>query len=129
MTRNLTEIISLPNEEFRFTLESINSAFGISAATLKAIAQSHGVKEERIIIRALTQWAKEEVLGLDLDEPLLSSEQLEVLRQRRVRIDEDRKNRENRPSLFEQFKEQLRVDGEPDDAQLEKPGPHNEGPD
>lgn len=37
MTRNLTEIISLPNEEFRFTLESINSAFGISAATLNRL--------------------------------------------------------------------------------------------
>lgn len=115
MTKNLNEIVQRPDEEFRFTLEPINSAFGISADTLKAIAQSYGITPERIIIRALTQLAKVEIPDLDLDEPLLSDTQLEALRIRRLWIDGDRENKRYRPSLLEQFKEHLRVHGEPDE--------------
>lgn len=124
MTKKLKEIVQRPDEEFRFTLESINSAFGISADTLKAIAESYGVPPERIIIRALTQLAKVEIPDLDLDEPLLSEAQLEALRLRRLGIDEDHENKRNRPSLFDQFKEHLRVHGETDEKP-EEHGPRN----
>jgi hypothetical protein len=126
MPQNLTDVICQPDEEFRFALESINSAFGISADTLKAIANSYGVPVERIIIRAVTLWAKVEIPGLDLEEPLLSDDQLEALRLRRVRIDQDRENKQNRPSLLEQFKEHLQANREQDDAQYAEPEARNQ---
>lgn len=128
MTQNLTDVICRPEEEFRFALEPINSAFGISVDTLKAIANSYGVPVERIIIRAITQWAKKEIPSLDLDQPLLSDEQLEALRLRRLQIDEERENKQNHPSLLEQFKEHLRLHEEQDDAQPEEPQPGNGKP-
>jgi hypothetical protein len=129
MTRNLKKIVQRPDEEFRFTLESINSAFGISADTLKAIAESYGVLPEPIIVRALTEWAKIEVPGLDSDEPLLSEVQLKALRLRRLRIDKERNDKRNRPSLLDQYKEYSRVDGETDGGKPEELGTLNGEPD
>lgn len=125
--RNLDEIVQRPDEEFSFKLESINSAFGISADTLKAIADSYGVPPERIIIRALTQWAKVEIPDLDLDEPLLSEAQLEALRLRRLRIDEERQQAATGPTLLDLFKEAIREQGDTDEHS-ENSGTRHGGP-
>ena len=94
---------SQPDEEFRFTLESINSAFGISAETLKAIAASYDVPVDRIIRRAVTQLALVEIPDLDLDDPFLSPVQTEALRLRRNSVDEEHLLKSTGPSLLKVF--------------------------
>lgn len=97
-------------DQFTITLETINSAFGISADTLRAIAASHGVTEEQIIVRALTQWAKTEIPDLDLDSPTLTAAQLKMLLERRTSRDASK----NQPStsLHEMFKTITQEQGE-----------------
>jgi uncharacterized coiled-coil DUF342 family protein len=98
-----------PPELFTFSLEAINSAFGISADTLRALAQSYGIEEsqlDKLIVRVLTQWAKQEIPDLDLDSPELTAEQLKKLADRCESI---KKINQSTPSLLELFKE---IDGD-----------------
>lgn len=99
----MTQQCHTPSEQFTFTLENINSAFGISADTLRALAASYGVKEEEIVIRALTIWAKSEIPDLDLDSPVLSESQLKQLAARRELLDSIKN--QPLPSLREIFKQ------------------------
>ena len=99
---------SQPDEKFSFTLESINSAFGISAETLKAIASSYDVPVDRIIRRAVTQLALLEIPDLDLDDPFLTSAQTEALCVRRISVDEEPLRKSTGPSLLEVFKAQMK---------------------
>lgn len=76
------------DEQFTFALEDINSIFGISADTLRAIAHGHGVPVEQVVVRALTLYARAEIPDLDLDSPALSPEQVQALADRRTAADE-----------------------------------------
>jgi hypothetical protein len=64
-----------PETIFTFKLDEVNNAFGISANTLRALADSYGVTPEQIVIRVLTEWAKKEIPDLNLDEPELTTQQ------------------------------------------------------
>lgn len=68
---------------FSVTMEQFNSVFGISADTLRALADSYNTTPERLIIRALTLWAKADIPDLDLDSPSLTPAQIDYLAQRR----------------------------------------------
>lgn len=107
-------------DQFTITLENINSAFGISVDTLRAIAASHGVTEEQIIVRALTQWAKTEIPDLDLDAPTLTAAQLKTLLDRRTILDATKN--QSTSSLHEMFKS---ITGEQENHENAKPSPSN----
>lgn len=103
-----------PPKLFTFALEAFNSAFGISADTFEALANSYGVSEENLIVRALTIWAKSEIPDLDLDSPALSEAQLKQLAERRTRL--DILNNQPTPSLrdiFAQMEAQQGASDEP----------------
>jgi replicative DNA helicase len=111
---------------FTITLEDINSAFGISAETLTAIANSYGVTEEQIIMRALTQWAKAEIPDLDLDAPHLSQEQLNTLLERRRQLGDAKEA--NSLSLHDMFRHMARTQGAADDIDPMLKPPHGGNP-
>ncbi|UTY55849.1 hypothetical protein [Massilia sp. erpn] len=67
---------------FTVTLEQVNSAFGISADTLRALAASHGITPEALLVRAATAWAQADIPDFDLDTPELTPAQNEYLKQR-----------------------------------------------
>lgn len=109
-------------KSFTITLEDINSAFGISAETLTAIAESYGVSEEQIITRALTQWAKTEIPDLDLDAPSLTQDQLNMLLDRRRKLGESKEA--TQLSLHDMFKHMARAQGAADDNDAKLGPPH-----
>lgn len=101
LTSESTFAMNTPENTFSISLDQVNSAFGISAATLRALAKSHGVTEEAIIIRALSEWAKKEIPDLDLDSPELSEKQIQAL------LDSASKKdvlKDNAPSLLNLYK-------------------------
>lgn len=100
--------MSTPSNTIEVTLATVNSVFGISGDTLRAIAASYGVTEEQIIQRALTHWAKAEIPDLDLDAPIMTAEQLRALKERRKKIDSA--NHDN-VSLLEMFKSEIQKQG------------------
>lgn len=84
------ELVSSSTDQensFTVSLEEVNSAFGISSETLKALAASHGISPEALLVRAATTWALADIPDLDLDVPRLTAAQLEFLQQRRNAID------------------------------------------
>lgn len=87
---------------FTITMEKFNSAFGISADTLRALADSYGTTPEALVIRAVTMWARADIPDLDLDSPRLTEAQFEFLANRRRHLDAG----QNQPlqSLQETFK-------------------------
>ncbi|NEX63415.1 hypothetical protein [Noviherbaspirillum galbum] len=103
--------IDMP-KSFTFSLDDINSVFGISADTLSALAHSHGVSEQELIIRAVTQLARAEIPDLDLDAPRLSPEQVAQLMQRRVKLEESRQS--NGANLKDVFLDLLSEQGDAD---------------
>lgn len=109
-------------KSFTITLEDINSAFGISAETLTAIADSYGVSEEQIITRALTQWAKTEIPDLDLDTPHLSQDQLNTLLDRRRKLGESEEA--TQLPLHDMFMQMARAQGAADDKDANLEPPH-----
>jgi replicative DNA helicase len=113
-------------KSFTITLEDINSAFGISAETLTAIANSYGVPEEQIIMRALTQWAKAEIPDLDLDAPHLSQEQFNTLLERRRKLGDSKDA--NSLSLHDMFTQMARAQGASDDIDPMLKPPHGGNP-
>lgn len=95
---------------FTIELEQHNSAFGISADTLRKLAASYNVTPEALITRAVTMWAQAAIPGLDLDSPSLTSEQIEFLAQRQRTADAHA----NQPqqTLAEAFKKLLEGTGD-----------------
>ena len=61
--------------EFLIKFDEVNNVFGITGNTLRLLAQSRGIEPETLIIQVLTQWTKNEIPGLNLDEPDLTDEQ------------------------------------------------------
>jgi hypothetical protein len=109
--------IEMP-KSFTFTLEDVNSVFGISAETLSALAESQGISEEQLIIKAITQLAKAEIPDLDLDAPRLSPEQLAQLVQRRMKVDEHRQTT-GTTTLKDVFLKLVREEGDTDAPDVE----------
>jgi hypothetical protein len=72
---------------FKIELDPHNSAFGISADTLRLLAASYNVTPEALITRAVTMWAQAVIPDLDLDSPSLTPEQIELLHQRQQAAD------------------------------------------
>lgn len=72
---------------FKIELDEHNSAFGISAETLRLLAASYNVTPEALITRAVTMWAKAVIPDLDLDSPSLTPAQIELLAQRQHSAD------------------------------------------
>jgi hypothetical protein len=72
---------------FKIELDEHNSAFGISAETLRLLAASYNVTPEALITRAVTMWAQAVIPDLDLDSPSLTFEQIEFLAQRQHTAD------------------------------------------
>ena len=95
---------------FTIELERYNSAFGISAETLRLLAASYKVTPEALIGRALTMWAKAVIPDLDLDSPALTSAQIEFLTQHQRRADDS--NKHPQQTLAESFKKLLEGQGE-----------------
>lgn len=83
------------------TMEKFNSAFGISAETLRALAESYGITPEALIVRAVTMWAKADIPDLDLDSPRLTEQQFEFLANRRRHLDANQSQPQQ--SLHEAF--------------------------
>ena len=93
--------MNTPENTFSISLDQVNSVFAISAPTLRALANSHGVTEEVIIVRALTEWAKKEIPDLDLDSPELSKKQIQTLLDRASKREV---LKDNAPSLLDLYK-------------------------
>lgn len=72
---------------FKIELDEHNSAFGISAETLRLLAASYNITPEALITRAVTMWAQAVIPDLDLDSPSLTTEQIEFLAQRQQSAD------------------------------------------
>jgi hypothetical protein len=72
---------------FKIELDQHNSAFGISADTLRRLAASYNITPEALITRAVTMWAQAVIPDLDLDSPSLTPEQIEFLAQRQQTAD------------------------------------------
>jgi hypothetical protein len=106
---------------FTVTLESINSAFGISADTLRAMANSYGITPEAMLVRAATTWAQADIPDFDLDSPELTLAQLEHLNQRRASNDALATSQPT--TLAEAFKRLLGGTGE--NHENEKSSPRN----
>lgn len=75
------------DNSFNIELDEHNSAFGISAETLRLLAASYNVTPEALITRAVTMWAKAVIPDLDLDSPSLTPAQIELLAQRQRTAD------------------------------------------
>jgi hypothetical protein len=63
---------SVDSNSFTIALDEHNSAFGISAETLRQLAASYNVTPEALITRAVTMWAQAVIPDLDLDSPSLT---------------------------------------------------------
>lgn len=98
------------DNSFRIELDEHNSAFGISAETLRLLAASYNVTPEALITRAVTMWAKAVIPDLDLDSPSLTPAQIELLAQRQHAADAHA----NQPqqTLADAFKKLLEGTGE-----------------
>lgn len=79
--------ISVDTSTFIIELDEHNSAFGISAETLRLLAASYNVTPEALIIRAVTMWAHAVIPDLDLDSPSLTPDQIRLLAQHRHTAD------------------------------------------
>lgn len=110
---------------FTINLEPVNSAFGISADTLRALADSYGITPEAMLVRAATTWAQADIPDLDLDAPELSAEQTEHLKQRR--ISRDASTTSQPPTLADAFKRLIEGSGENHENDKSSPrhGGHN----
>lgn len=111
---------------FTVTLESINSVFGISADTLRAMADSYGITPEAMLVRAATTWAQADIPDFDLDSPELTPAQVEHLNQRRASYDASTTSQPT--SLAEAFKRLLGGTGdnhENDEKSVPRDGRHN----
>ncbi|CAN7645151.1 hypothetical protein [Massilia sp. LjRoot122] len=108
---------------FTVTLEPVNSAFGISSSTLRALAASYGITPEAMLVRAATTWAQADIPDLDLDSPELSADQVEHLKQRRITYDASTTSQP--PTLADAFKRL--VEGSGDKHENEKSSPRNGG--
>jgi hypothetical protein len=108
---------------FTVTLESINSAFGISADTLRAMADSYGITPEAMLVRAATTWAQADIPDFDLDSTELTPAQVEHLSQRRASYDALATSQPT--TLAEAFKRLLGGTG--DNHANEKSSPRNGG--
>jgi hypothetical protein len=73
---------SVDANTFKIELDEHNSAFGISAETLRLLAASYNVTPEALITRAVTMWAQAVIPDLDLDSPSLTPAQIKLLAQR-----------------------------------------------
>ena len=123
---NKQELVSSSSDQensFTVTLDSINSAFGISADTLRALADSHGITPEAMLVRAATTWAQADIPDFDLDAPELTSAQVEYLKQRRISHDVTTTNQP--ASLAEAFTRLIGGSGK--NHENEKSSPRNGG--
>jgi hypothetical protein len=123
---NNQELGSLSTDQdnsFTITLEQVNSVFGISADTLRALADSHGITPEALLVRAATTWAQADIPDLDLDAPVLTAEQIEHLNQRR--ISRDASTTSQPTTLADAFKRL--IEGTGDNHENEKSNPRNGG--
>lgn len=110
---NKQELVSSSSDQensFTVTLDSVNSAFGISADTLRALADSHGITPEAMLVRAATTWAQADIPDFDLDAPELTPAQVEHLKQRRISHDVTTTNQPT--SLAEAFTRLIGGSGE-----------------
>lgn len=108
---------------FKIELDEYNSAFGISAETLRILAASYSVTPEALINRALTMWAQAVIPDLDLDIPTLTPDQIKFLEQRQQLADV--KTNQPKQTLAEAFKKLLEGAGEHHDNA--KSSPRNGG--
>jgi hypothetical protein len=108
---------------FTINLEQVNSVFGISAETLRTLADSYGMTPEALLVRAITVWEKAEIPDLDLDSPELTPSQIAYLQQRRS--DYDALSTSQPTTLEETFKRL--IEGTGDKHAHEKSGPRNGG--
>lgn len=109
---------------FTVNLEQVNSAFGISADTLRALADSYGITPEAMLVRAATTWAQADIPDLDLDTPALSAEQLDHLKQRR--ISRDASTTSQQQTLADTFKRLIEGSGDPHENESSpRHGGHN----
>lgn len=110
---------------FTVTLEQVNSAFGISADTLRALAASYGITPEAMLVRAATTWAQVDIPDFDLDTPELTPAQIEHLEQRRNSNDASTTTQPQ--SLAEAFARLIEGTGEnhENDQSLARDGRHN----
>ena len=110
---------------FKIELDEHNSAFGISANTLRLLAASYNVTPEALIIRAVTMWAQAVIPDFDLDSPSLTPEQINLLVQRQHTADA----LANQPqqTLADAFKKLLEGNGDqPENAEsLPRDGRHS----
>jgi hypothetical protein len=123
---NKQELVSSSSDKensFTVTLESINSAFGISADTLRAMAKSYGITPEAMLVRAATVWAQVDIPDFDLDSPELTPGQVEHLNQRRASYDALATSQPT--TLADAFKRLLGGTG--DNHENEKSSPRNGG--
>lgn len=95
---------------FKIELDQCNSAFGISADTLRLLAASYNVTPEALITRAVTMWAQAVIPDLDLDSPSLSPAQIELLHQRQQTADAN--TTQPQQTLADAFKKLLEGTGE-----------------
>lgn len=95
---------------FKIELDQYNSAFGISAETLRLLAASYNVTPEALITRAVTMWAQAVIPDLDLDSPSLTTAQIELLNQRRQSADAH--TNQPQQTLADVFKKLLEGTGE-----------------
>jgi hypothetical protein len=95
---------------FKIELDQYNSAFGISADTLRLLAASYNVTPEALITRAVTMWAQAVIPDLDLDSPALTPAQIELLHQRQQTADAT--TNQPQQTLADAFKKLLEGKGE-----------------
>jgi hypothetical protein len=125
---NKPELVSSSTDQgnsFTVTLEPINSAFGISADTLRAMADSYGITPEAMLVRAATMCAQADIPDFDLDAPELTPAQFEHLNQRRASLDASTTSQP--PTLAEAFIRLLGGSGENHENEKSNPrdGGHN----
>jgi hypothetical protein len=101
---------SVDSNSFTIALDEHNSAFGISAETLRQLAASYNVTPEALITRAVTMWAQAVIPDLDLDSPSLTPAQIELLAQRQQTADAH--TNQPQQTLADAFKKLLEGKGE-----------------
>lgn len=111
------------DNSFTVTLEQVNSAFGISADTLRALASSYGITPEAMLVRAATTWAQADIPDFDLDTPELTPAQVEHLNQRRNSHDA---STTSQPTTLAEAFTRL-IEGSGDNHENEKSSPRDGG--
>lgn len=101
---------SVDTSTFTIELDQYNSAFGISADTLRHLAASYNVTPEALIVRAVTMWAQAAIPDLDLDSPSLTPAQIKLLTTRQQHADAHANKPQ--PTLAEAFKKLLEGTGD-----------------